>query len=205
MLNKAAFTRMMDTAAKMLYAKKDVLRDIDARFGDGDHGITIVKISDMMHEHLDNWTDQSIKTFFEELGKAICDVTGDSAGPLYGTMIGGFATCLSGDEVDIDGKTLKAMFKSSLAGVRAISTAQVGDKTMMDALIPAVEAAQKADDSIIAVLGAAEAAAVAGAKASEGFVSKFGRARIYKEATIGTPDAGALSVATFLEAFAQSY
>lgn len=68
---------------------------------------------------------------------------------------------------------------------------------MMDALIPAVDAAQKADNDIMAILEAAKAAAAQGAKDSEQYVSKYGRARSYKEQTIGTPDAGAVSTSLF--------
>ena len=75
--------------------------------------------------------------------------------------------------------------------------AGVGDKTMMDALIPAVEAAQNAKDDVMAVLEAAKEAAARGAKESEQYVSKYGRARSYKEKTIGTPDAGAVSTSLF--------
>ena len=68
----------------------------------------------------------------------------------------------------------------------------------MDALIPAVEAAQKAEDDIMSILEAAKEAAVRGAKESEQYISKYGRARSYKEQTIGTPDAGAVSTSLFL-------
>ncbi|MCI7609222.1 MAG: DAK2 domain-containing protein, partial [Enterocloster clostridioformis] len=78
-----------------------------------------------------------------------------------------------------------------------ITNAGVGDKTMMDALIPAVEAAQSAEDDVMAVLEAAKEAAAKGAKESEQYVSKYGRARSYKEKTIGTPDAGAVSTSLF--------
>ena len=74
---------------------------------------------------------------------------------------------------------------------------------MMDALIPAVEAAQFAEGDIRAILTAAADAAQAGAKASEGFVAKFGRARSYKEQTIGTPDAGAVSASLFIRGLAE--
>ena len=74
---------------------------------------------------------------------------------------------------------------------------------MMDALLPAVEAAQAAEGSPSDILLAAAAAAEAGAVASEQFVSKFGRARSYKEQTIGTPDAGAVSTSLFIRGLAQ--
>ena len=196
---------MLLNSVQELNAITDRLCEIDARFGDGDHGITIAKIAKMMQNHLENWGDKSIKEFFSNLGTAIIDVKGGSAGPLYGTMIGGLGECLTGSETEIDAPTLKAMFASSLEEMGFITNAKVGDKTMMDALIPAVEAAQSAPDDIPAILAAVAQAAVDGAKASEGFVSKFGRARSYKEQTLGTPDAGAVSTATFIQSFAQGY
>ena len=78
-----------------------------------------------------------------------------------------------------------------------ITNAKVGDKTMMDALIPAVAAAEAAEGDCLAILEAAKEAAARGAKESEQYVSKFGRARSYKEQTIGTPDAGAVSTSLF--------
>ena len=84
-----------------------------------------------------------------------------------------------------------------LSAMEDITNAGVGDKTMMDALIPAVEAAQNAKDDVMAVLEAAKEAAARGAKESEQYVSKYGRARSYKEKTIGTPDAGAVSTSLF--------
>ena len=78
-----------------------------------------------------------------------------------------------------------------------ITNAGIGDKTLMDALIPAVEAAQNAEYDVTAVVEAAKEAAARGAKDSEQYVSKYGRARSYKEKTIGTPDAGAVSTSLF--------
>ena len=129
--------------------------------------------------------------------------TATTAGPLYGTLIGGLAEPL-GEEAQIDGALLKKMLAGSLSSMEDITTAKVGDKTMMDALIPAVEAALAAPDEVKAVLDAAALAAADGAKASEGFVSKFGRARSYKEQTIGTPDAGAVSTALFFAGMASA-
>ncbi len=202
MLTRDDILRMMGSSAALLKANVDLLSDIDARFGDGDHGITIGRISDMITDHIANVGDKSIKDFFGDLGTAIVNVKGGSAGPLYGTMIGGLGECLTGDETEIDAKTLKAMFSGSLEEMGYISTAKVGDKTMMDSLIPAVKAAENADDDVAAILAAAAAAAEAGSKASEGFISKFGRARSYGDKTIGTPDAGAASTALFIKGLA---
>ena len=196
-IDRAAVTAMLTSAARLLADDSDHLSQIDSRFGDGDHGITISKISKLILERLPQWGDESIHDFLDALGMAVMEVKGGSAGPLYGTMIGGLGAQLGEEETELDSAAVKRMFSGCLTEMEDITDAKVGDKTMMDALIPAVEAAQAAEGSPKDILDAAAAAAEAGAKASEQFVSKYGRARSYKEQTIGTPDAGAVSTALF--------
>ena len=106
------------------------------------------------------------------------------------------------DELNAAG--LKAMFAGAYEALADISGAKVGDKTMMDALIPATEAIAAYDGADEAgLLAAAAAAAAAGAENSRNFVSKFGRAKSYGEQTIGTPDAGAVSMAYFFRGLAE--
>ncbi|MEG1825893.1 MAG: DAK2 domain-containing protein [Gordonibacter sp.] len=206
MIDRETLGRMLETSARLLRENADVLSDIDARFGDGDHGITITKITKLVQERAATWGDVSIKDFLDEVGMGVMAVRGGSAGPLYGTMIGGLGVQLGEDENELSADAAKRMFAGCLSEMRDITTAQVGDKTMMDALIPAVDAALACDaaaDDAAAVFAAAAAAADVGAAASEGFASKFGRARSYGDQTIGTPDAGAVSTALFLRGLAQ--
>lgn len=203
-IDKKLLSEMLISAADALVDNSDYLSEIDSRFGDGDHGITAKKIGLLIQEKVENWGNETFGDFFEDLGMDIMGVNGGSAGPLYGTMVGGFGINLS-DEEEIDAEMLKEMFAGSLSEMEDITTAKVGDKTMMDALIPAVEAVQDAEDDVEAIMKAAAEAALAGAKESENFVSKFGRAKSYKEETIGTPDAGAVSTAMFLEGLAKPF
>lgn len=202
-LDREALGAMLLQAAKLLEENTQYLSDIDSRFGDGDHGITMGKIAKLIQERVPQWGEDSIKDFLDSLGMAVMEVKGGSAGPLYGTMIGGLGVNLDDDASQVDEAGLKAMFAGCLSEMEDITTAKVGDKTMMDALIPAVQAAQQAQGDCKAILEAAAQAAQEGAKASEQFVSKFGRARSYKEQTIGTPDAGAVSTALFFRGLAQ--
>lgn len=201
-INRAGLKRMLLKSAELLHANADRLCEIDSRFGDGDHGLTIVKIAKLINTSVPSWEDESIQNFLDDLGMGIMAVRGGSAGPLYGTMIGGLGTELGTDENVIDGDAAKRMFAGCLAEMRDITQAQVGDKTMMDALIPAVEAAQAAEGDAEDVFRAAADAAEKGAKASEQYASKYGRARSYKDETIGTPDAGAVSTALFIRGLA---
>lgn len=196
LLSKPEIEKMFRRVAEVWHENKDYLSEIDSRFGDGDHGVTIGKIASLIEKKLDSWEDEDIEGFLEDLGDSAMEIGGGSAGPLYGTLIGGLSGPLSGAD-SIGAATLKEMFAECLSAMEDITTAKVGDKTMMDALIPAVEAAQKADDDCMAILEAAKEAALGGAKESEQYISKFGRARSYKEQTIGTPDAGAVSTSLF--------
>lgn len=118
------------------------------------------------------------------------------------TEIGGLGVDLNDGENTLDAEGVKRMFTGCLSEMEDITTAKVRDKTMMDALIPAVEAAQKTEGSVKDILEVAAKAAEGGAKDSEKYVSKFGRARSYKEQTIGTPDAGAVSTSIFIRGLA---
>lgn len=202
LLNNEKVGLMFQEVAKLFKENAKHLCEIDSKFGDGDHGITIAKIADVINIEVEVLKTESIYEFLDGLSGKIMAVNGGSAGPLYGTLIGGLAIPLE-DKNEIDAPTLKAMLKSCLDEMRDISTAKVGDKTMMDALIPAVEKALKAPDEVMEILKAAEQGAQEGAEATKNFVAKYGRAKSYKEETLGTQDAGATSTALLFKGFAK--
>lgn len=196
LLSKPEIEKMFHKVAEIWQENKDYLSEIDSRFGDGDHGVTIGKIASLIEKKLAAWEDDDIEEFLEDLGDSTMEIGGGSAGPLYGTLIGGLSGPLNGGGAIGEG-LLKEMFTECQSAMEDITNAKVGDKTMMDALIPAVAAAGAAEGDCLAILEAAKEAAARGAKESEQYVSKFGRARSYKEQTIGTPDAGAVSTSLF--------
>ncbi|MDR3175923.1 MAG: dihydroxyacetone kinase subunit L [Desulfovibrio sp.] len=177
------------------------LSEIDSRFGDGDHGVTIGKMAAMILSRLNERQDESVKDFIKSLGSGCLEIAGGSAGPLYGVLLEGLAGPLSDDDNEINAATLKAMFSSARSALFEITKARVGDKTLMDVLIPATEAAEKAPDDVLSILQAAAAAASLGLQETENQVSKFGRARNYGEKTLGTPDVGAVSTALLFKGF----
>lgn len=192
---------MFLSAASLWKENLDLLSDIDSRFGDGDHGVTIGKIAGLFESSVKGWKDESLRDFIATLGHSVTEIGGGSAGPLYGTLVGGLAGPLS-DEQEIDGPLLKKMLAASLEEMCDLTTARVGAKTMMCALIPAVEAAQSAEDEVTSIVKAAAAAAAQGAESTEQCIAKFGRARSYGDRTLGTRDAGAVSTALLFEGFA---
>lgn len=197
--SKNEFAVKLTKASETLLAKSDYLSEIDARFGDGDHGITIKKIAELLKREVASWKDdESFGAFFERIGSGIMGLSGGSAGPLWGTMFEGFGRSIKG-KFELTSSDIIRMFGDALTEMQEITTAKVGDKTMMDVLIPVADEVKKLSGDLYPedIFKVAAEAAEKGCKATEGFVSKFGRAKSYKEQTLGTPDVGAVSLATF--------
>ncbi|MDR1832848.1 MAG: DAK2 domain-containing protein [Fusobacteriaceae bacterium] len=187
-------------AGKEIISAKDELTAIDAKYGDGDHGITMEKIAGAFLAAMDTAkkTDVGVNAAMEAAADAIMAINGGAAVPLWTTLFGGFAEAPGMDAADIGPADLKTLFAGGLRAIRDVTKAEEGDKTLMDALIPAVRAMEAwTGDDAKGMLAAAAAAAKAGAEATKNYAAKYGRAKNYKEATLGTMDAGALSMARF--------
>ena len=147
--------KMFDVTADLLLEHEEELSKIDAVIGDGDHGLTIAKIARLMKDKATKEYD-SAEAYFDDLGWDAINVQGGSAGPLFGTW-------LSGMKNAPEGAGVAEVLENALEELRTISQAKVGEKTMMDAIIPATEAANAAADDASA-LEAAEKAAKEGAE-----------------------------------------
>jgi len=205
MISKTRFTSMFRNAANAIISAKDELTAIDARFGDADHGITMEKIAVAFRNAMDS--EGSIKKTMEQAASAIMNNHGGSAVPLWNTFFEGLAIGIDeqGQGTEISEDTFKHMFATALDELKGITQAKVGDKTMMDALIPGAQAIINfPGDNIDDILKAGADAAKQGAEATANFVSKFGRAKSYKEATIGTIDCGAMSMMLFFTGLSKS-
>ena len=200
-MNRDELAARLRGACAAVTAAQDELTEIDSHFGDADHGVTMTKIAQAIAGSIPS--AGGIKGMLEDAAMEVMMINGGSAVPLWNTWLDGLAEASpEGEELDAEG--LKHMLGHALEELSALSKAKVGDKTMMDALVPAVEAAQAcASDDPADVFAAAADAAEAGAAASEQFASKFGRARSYGEQTIGTPDAGAVSMSRFFAGLAE--
>ena len=200
-MNKDELASRLKNACSAVIAAQDELTEIDSHFGDADHGVTMTKIAEAV-EGAVGAAQGGIKAMLEDAAMEVMMINGGSAVPLWNTWLDGLAEAApEGEELDAEG--LKHMLGHALEELSALSKAKVGDKTMMDALIPATEAALACPGSEEEMLRAAAQAAAEGAEASRNFVSKFGRARSYGEATIGTPDAGAVSMSRFFAGLAE--
>jgi dihydroxyacetone kinase-like protein len=201
-LTKDDLKHRLCDAAEALINKYDYLSEIDTRYGDGDHGVTIKKIGELIKRECYGGGDASFGVFFENLSRGLMGISGGAAGPLWGTLFGGFALPL-GDKQELNSPDIVKMFSNGLSEMQDLTAAKIGDKTMMDVLIPAVETVKQMEsNSVDEIFKAAALAAKNGCKATEGYAAKFGRAKNYKEQTIGTPDAGAVSLAEFFAGLA---
>lgn len=195
-------SRLLNACASVMAAEQE-LTEIDSKFGDADHGLTMAKIARAITEAAED-ADGGIQTMLDGAAMAVMSLNGGSAVPLWNTWLDGLQEeAPEGEEIDVPG--IQTIFAKALEELNEMSGAQVGDKTMMDALIPASEAiaAYEGSDED-ALFAAAAAAAAAGAENTKNFVSKFGRAKSYGTQTIGTPDAGAVSMARFFQGLAQA-
>lgn len=202
-MKKAELAQRLKHACTSVLAAEDELTDIDSRFGDADHGLTMNKIAGAISDAVDQ-SEGGIQSMLDDAAMAVMTLNGGSAVPLWNTWLDGMQeNAPEGDEIDIAG--LQAAFSRALEALTEISGAKMGDKTMMDALISASRAIisfQGSDEA--ALFAAAAQAAAQGAEDSKRFVSKFGRAKSYGEKTIGTPDAGAVSMSYFFQGLAQA-
>lgn len=200
-MTKTEFAARLQQACASVTAAEQELTEIDSKFGDADHGLTMTKIAGAISGAVAE-SDGGIQSMLDDAAMAVMVLNGGSAVPLWNTWLDGMQeNAPDGDEIDTAG--LQAIFARALEALNEMSGAQVGDKTMMDALIPASEAiaAYTGNDEQELFAAAAEAA-TRGAEASKQFVSKFGRAKSYGTQTIGTPDAGATSMAYFFRGLA---
>ena len=200
-MKKTELAVRLTNACTCVSEAEDILTEIDSKFGDADHGLTMTKIAKAISQAVAE-ADGGIQSMLDAAAMAVMMLNGGSAVPLWNTWLDGMQEAApASDEVDVAG--LKAMFAGAFTALDEMSGAKVGDKTMMDALIPASQAAY-AGDSESELFDVAAAAAHEGSEASKQFVSKFGRAKSYGEQTIGTPDAGATSMAYFFKGLSKA-
>ncbi len=174
---------------------KEYLSEIDGAIGDGDHGINMNKGFTLCSERLNK--DMDLKDSLNLLGDILLCEIGGSMGPIYGSFFNRMSEIVKNTE-DIDETIFGEMLEAGLNGIRELVPTDIGDKTLLDALIPAVNAycgAEKAGKDFSEALDAAALAAEKGKEATRDMVAKVGRASRLGERSRGVLDAGAVSCA----------
>jgi dihydroxyacetone kinase-like protein len=205
-LSRNGLLSMAACAARQIREHHACLSALDSVAGDGDHGSAMLRSAEKIERAVANAPENCLRACFEQIAWGVFDADGGASSSLLGTFFLGMRDGVPANAPSLDCRELAAAFQSGLRAMRKQTPAEVGDKTMMDALIPAVEAfsaaAAKGED-IAASLAEAACAARSGAEATRHLTARYGRARWLGEKTRGHPDAGATSMALLFEGFSE--
>ena len=200
-LDAAWALRWIELAAAQVAEQRDYLVDLDRAIGDGDHGENMDRGFKAAVEALGQSQPGSVAEVLKTVAKTLMSTVGGAAGPLYGTAF--LRASKAAGDGDLDGAGVAAVIAGALDGIQARGKATTGEKTMVDAWTPALEAARAAAESgsdPAGVLEAAATAAEAGAAATEPMRATKGRASYLGERSIGHLDPGAVSTSLILRA-----
>ena len=195
MVTKQDVLKWLRCYAEVLAEQKEYLTQLDAAIGDADHGINMNRGFQAVMAQLPGVEDKDIGTILKKVGMVLVSTVGGAGGPLYGTLFLRMGMAVNGKE-ELSAEDVLKMFKAALEGVKQRGKAQVGDKTMVDAITPAVEAlrdALAAGDDLRTALEKSAAAAEKGVKDSIPMVARKGRASYLGERSAGHQDPGATS------------
>ena len=196
-------SQMFQRAAALIREHSTELSALDSASGDGDHGATMLRIADQLCVGA---SSADLRSTFHDAGWKILSVDGGASSSLFGTFFLGMADAPECG-CALDSTALAATFEAGLAAVSKQTRAQPGDKTLMDALVPAIAALRAAADSrksVVAAMHDAARAARSGAESTSGLTARFGRAKFLGEKTRGHQDPGAVSIALVFEGFSSA-
>ena len=197
--------RWVETAAATLHEQRDYLTQLDAAIGDADHGTNMDRGFTAVVAKLDG-LDAPPGKLLTTAGSTLVSTVGGASGPLWGTAFRRAGKAL-GESPEFGPRELADALAAALAGVVELGAAQEGDKTMVDALAPAVRAMQSeldAGSDLTAAVAAARAAGEEGMRATTPLQALKGRASYLGERSIGHQDPGATSTALIRAALEQS-
>lgn len=196
--------RWLTRLAQVLHENRDYLTQLDSAIGDADHGINMDRGFKAVSDKLPGMASMDIGSILKTVGTTLVSTVGGASGPLYGTAFlrAGMATSGKHElyEADVIG-----MLEAALEGIKARGKAQPGEKTMVDALTPALAAAKEAQNlGLSQMLQRASDAAEAGMKATTPMLATKGRASYLGERSIGHQDPGATSSWLILKTLAET-
>ncbi|CAL9322783.1 dihydroxyacetone kinase subunit DhaL [Streptomyces sp. SudanB182_2057] len=196
MLDADFFRRWMTTAAASVDREAERLTALDSAIGDADHGSNLRRGFTAVAAVLEKETPDTPGGVLILAGRQLISTVGGASGPLYGTLLRRAGKAL-GDAAEVGEEELAAALRAGVEGVMALGGAAPGDKTMIDALVPAV-------DALGTGFAAARAAAEEGAAATVPLRARKGRASYLGERSVGHQDPGATSSALLIAALAET-
>jgi len=202
----AALDKWIREFARLIADHQKMLTELDSAIGDADHGINMHRGMSAVVSTLESESPGRPSELFKRTGMTLVSTVGGASGPLYGTAFLRMSATV-GDAEELDGNDLAKMLRAALEGVVQRGKASPGDKTMLDALGPAVEALESAiadGQPLAEALDAAVRAAEEGRAKTIPMVARKGRASYLGERSAGHQDPGATSVTLLVAAAATS-
>lgn len=205
MVTNQQIVQWLQAVATVIEQNKDYLTQLDAAIGDADHGINMNRGFQKVATQLPNVADKDISNILKTVSMNLISTVGGASGPLYGTLFLRASMAVTGKQ-ELTAEDMAALLQAAVEGVVQRGKANLGDKTMLDALSPAAETFKQsvtAGSTTLEALQQAVAAAEEGMKNTVDMVAKKGRASYLGERSIGHQDPGATSsyliVKTLLE------
>ncbi|MDO5025195.1 MAG: dihydroxyacetone kinase subunit DhaL [Trueperella sp.] len=207
-MESAPFIAWLAAFQKLVTANSDYLTELDRQIGDADHGANMLRGVEAIGE-LDPAEFPDAGSYLKKAGMTLVSKVGGASGPLYGTLLLKMGAELDTDPAaELTAGSFVAALAAGVAGVQARGRAEVGDKTMLDAWLPALAAAQETaanGETLADTVAAAYAAAQQGAAATIPLVARKGRASYLGERAVGVKDPGAASTELMLQAAAEVF
>lgn len=195
------------TIAQTCVDQEKYFGDLDSVVGDGDFGYSLARGFEQVLEHWDEYDRDDAGTFLLKVALAISSRIGGTSGPIWGTAFMRAGTTLKGID-SVSGADVVAALRASIEGIKKRGNSDLGDKTLLDALIPAVDALEasvvEGDSGSLSLRNLATAARAA-ADATSTLKAMRGRASYSGDRSIGSPDAGAVAVAVLAERLAEAF
>lgn len=195
MLTSDMLLTMIKNIGEAIKENKEYLTDLDTAIGDSDHGINMSKGFTAVLSKLDGMEGKDCGTILKTVAMTLISTVGGASGPLYGTAFLKASSVVNG-KIYIDRQDTIQMLYEAIQGIKSRGKADKGDKTMLDALIPAYEVLKESienGEEIIIAFEKAENAAREGAEYTKTIIAKKGRASYLGERSIGHQDPGATS------------
>ncbi|MCG9623646.1 dihydroxyacetone kinase subunit L [Vibrio mediterranei] len=190
---------MMAYVAKNMVDSEPMLTKYDQAIGDGDHGIGMERGFLAVQTLLtDEFQPEDISKLMLKIGSTMMATMGGASGAIFGTLFRSGAKSIKGAE-QLDTETLATFLAGGLQGVYDRGGAKPGDKTMIDALVAAVEASEKLSGDLTKNLPTIAAASKQGVEATKDMIATTGKAKTLGERSLGHPDPGAVSMSLILQ------
>jgi len=206
-MDLAQLTTWIREYARVIGENAQFLTDLDTAIGDADHGINMDRGMTAVISALDEGAPADMSALCKQVGMTLVKSVGGASGPLYGTFFLRMAGALGADQ-SVDAADFAKALRAGVEGVVQRGRAEAGDKTMFDALAPALDAldaALAAGSSLAVALADATVAADNGRDATESMVARKGRASYLGQRSVGHVDPGATSAAMLIAAAASAY